>query len=107
MDWTHRLIDTLSYRELDSISDGDITYGSLQTCAVRIEEFPDIVKANGGAELQTSHLVWTQTDITIQARVWIDSTQTGDTSKAVRILKKERAKTLDGNYTGYKYTLGR
>lgn len=107
MDWSHRLHTTISYKTGASISDGNITYSSLSTAAARVEQYPAVVKGTGGEEHVTSHRMASQTDIPVEARVWIDSTQTGDDTKALRILRKEEAYLLDNSYTLYVYTLGR
>lgn len=108
MDWAHRFPDTLSYKPRASISDGDVVYGSLVSISARIEEYPSVVRGHqSGEEIVTSHKAACGTDIDPETRVWINSGETGDDSKALRILRKKRAKTLDDNYTLYIYTLGR
>lgn len=107
MDWSHRSNDTLFYKVPSGISDGNVTYGSLQTAASRIEEYPSVVKGMGGEEIVTSHRAANAVDIVTEARCWIDSSETGDNSKSLRILRKRKAATLDGGYTLYIYTLGR
>ena len=107
MDWSHRLIDTLGYKAQSSVSDGDITYGSLVSFTGRLEEYPSIVRGTSGEDIVTSHRVATETDVPPDALVWTNTSQASDASKSLRVLEKRKAKTLDGGYTLYILKLGR
>jgi len=101
------MTDTLSYKVPSGVSDGDLSYGSLLTAAARIEEYPRVIKGTSGEEIVTSHQVATETDIPIEARCWVNTSETGDNDKGLRILQRRKANTIDGTYTLYELTLGR
>jgi len=107
MKWTHRLVDTISYKVRSGFSDGDYTWGSLATAAARVEEYPKIVRSVSGEELAASHRIATETDIPTHARVWLPGADTNDATESYSILRRDKAKTLDGAYTLYLLTLGR
>ena len=107
MDWTHRLLDTVTYRLKASFSDGDFTYGAKATCKARVQQENRIVPGTGGQELTSTHKMWVRTDIPEGARVWLPDGDSDAVGEAYNVIHRKEAYTLIGGYTGYVLYLGR
>jgi hypothetical protein len=107
MDWTHRLLSTITYQTKAGFSDGDFTWNTAATAKARVWQQYRVTTGAGGQELVTTHQVATQTDIPEGARVWIPGGDTTKVGESFSVLFRETADTLDGSYTLYILHLGR
>jgi hypothetical protein len=102
MNFAHRLTETVSYKTPSGVSSsGDLTYGSLSTLNARIYRKTQIVSNANGAQVTSNYVIETETQIPLDARIWLPGASTSDNNAAQRVLSSEYASTLDGSYTLY------
>ena len=107
MDWTHRFLDTITYKSKASFSDGDFTYGTAATAKARVWEQNKIIPGPGGQQVASTHAVATEADLEEGTRVWLAGATVSDVTESYAILRRQTASMLDGSYTLYIYSLGR
>lgn len=105
MDWTHRLLSTVSYATT-TFSDGDLSAGSISTAAARILTVNKIRRMKDGSERVVSTVLMTETAIPYGSRVWLPGANTANIEESFQALGIETASMLDGSYTLYRVDLG-
>lgn len=105
MDWSHRLLSTVSYAST-TFSHGDLSAGAVSTAAARILTSNKIRRMNDGSERVVSTMLVTETALPYGARVWLPGANTANIEESFQVLGVETASMLDGSYTLYRVDLG-
>jgi len=102
MNLSHLMIDTITVAEVSGAStSGDPTFGAQSTLKARVEEEVGIVATADGEQTTYTHKIATETQIGVNARVWLPGANTGDNNAAMRPLVSRTAQTLSGGYRYY------
>lgn len=107
MDLGHLFIDTVTYSQPASFSDGALVQGAQSTAKGRLEESYDTITLSGGEERTSAFKFATATDIPLFASVFVPDADTGVANEALTVLRRKTARTLDGGYRYYILWLGR
>lgn len=80
---------------------GDPTYGSQSTISARVEARQKILPQPDGTERQSTHVIYTATQIPLGARVWLPGASTGNNNHARTVLTANEDPSLGANQTLY------
>jgi len=99
MNVARMLTDTVSVAlRTGASSYGDPIFGSVASMKARVEQKNEEVAASDGSTFVASHVVVTETEISIGSRVWLSGESTSDTNIAKYVRGAKRAST-PGGYT--------
>jgi len=101
----HLLTDTITVAEVTGRSgSGDPTFGTQSTLPARVENKLSKVLDNEGKEVLSSTRIYTETELTMNHRIWLPGTDTTDGNDSVRPLMVSNSSTPNG-WTLYKTAL--
>jgi hypothetical protein len=96
---THLLTDTVTYAPVSGRTNGgQATYGSQVSLPARVEERSVKVTDVDGVERVGSHVVVTETELPLNARVWLPDDDTADNNTARRIIGRRKARIPQTGY---------
>jgi hypothetical protein len=106
MNLTSWLTDTVTVAEPSGVSAyGDPTFGTKRTVKARVEGGPLLVKDGSGVEVQADYRIVTESEISVQSRVWLPGDDTTDNNAARRPVSVRSASTKSGGATLYEVVL--
>ena len=100
--FTHLLTDTVTIAAQSGRStQGDPTYGSQSEVTTRVEYDFKIVTTSDGKHRELTHVIYTEAEIPVGARIWLPDDDTGDDGVAKLAVTRDNASTPDALDTLY------
>jgi len=98
----HLLSDTVTYATWSSVNNyGDPTWGSQSTAAARVEYTTTRIIDSSGEERDAQAKVYTETDISDKARIWLPGDNTNDANSGRLVMRRKESSTPNGGTTLY------
>lgn len=103
MDLTAWMVDSVTVAAPSGVSNyGDLSFGSQSTVAARVQQTTEMIRDASGSELQATHIVYTESAIALESRVWLSGADTGDADAARVVRATNQTHDRPGGQTLYK-----
>lgn len=84
---------------------GDPTFSAQTAISARVESKRDILRGTDGTEIESNHVVFSATQIPLDARVWLPGDNTADDSAARRVVDSRAIPSLRNTQVLYEARL--
>lgn len=106
MNFASKMQQSVTYASHSSMSvSGAITYASQSTISARVEFDRAFVPGPDGNPVECYHVIYSETQIPLGARVWLTGDSTGDNEQSKRVITSRSIPSLRANQFLYEARL--